>query len=88
MIGADLRRADLSGANLRGACLIGVDVSGANPRLADLTGADVRTADLSGADLTESLFLTQWQLDAANGDADTKLPPALSHPTHWLPGVT
>jgi len=88
LIGADLRRADLSGANLRGACLIGADLSGANLRLVDLTGADFRDADLSGADLTESMFLAQSQLDAANGDADTKLPTALSRPTHWLPGVT
>jgi uncharacterized protein YjbI with pentapeptide repeats len=86
LVGADLRRADLSGANLRGACLIGADLRGANLRLADLTGADFRDADLSGADLTESLFLTQSQLDAANGDADTKVPTALSRPTHWLPG--
>jgi uncharacterized protein YjbI with pentapeptide repeats len=86
LVGADLRRADLSGVNLRGACLIGADLRGANLRLADLTGADFRDADLSGADLTESLFLTQSQLDAANGDADTKVPTALNRPTHWLPG--
>ncbi len=47
-------------------------------RAADLMGADLRNADL-----TESLFLTQSQLDAAKGDNDTKLPPPLTRPTHW-----
>ena len=87
LVEAELRQADLSGANLRGACLIKADLSGADLRLADVTGADFRDADLSGADLTESLFLTQSQLDAANGDAATKLPPAHSRPAHWLPSA-
>jgi uncharacterized protein YjbI with pentapeptide repeats len=86
LVGADLRGADLRGANFRGACLIAADLRRANLRLADLTGADVRDTDLRGADLSESLFLTQSQLDAANGDAETKVPPVLSRPTHWLSG--
>jgi len=83
LIGADLKDADLRGANLRGAYLIGANLSGADLRVADLLGADCRDADLSGADLTGSIFLTQSQLDAAKGDADTKLPPSLTRPTHW-----
>ncbi len=83
LIAADLHGADLSGATLRGAYLIGADLRGADLRAADLTGADVRGADLSGADLTRSLFLTQSQLNAANGDADTRLPPSLTRPPHW-----
>ena len=51
--------------------------------MADLIGADFADADLRGANLTESLFLTQSQLDAAKGDNDTKLPPPLTRPTHW-----
>jgi uncharacterized protein YjbI with pentapeptide repeats len=83
--GADLRGADLSGASLRGARLIAADLRRAGLRLADLTGADLRGADLRGAELTGSLFLTQAQLAAANGDADTKLPPSLARPAHWPP---
>jgi uncharacterized protein YjbI with pentapeptide repeats len=83
LIGRDLRRVDLRGANLRGAYLIGADLCGADLRRADLIGADLRGADLGGADLTGSLFLTQAQLDAARGDLDTKLPPALARPAHW-----
>jgi uncharacterized protein YjbI with pentapeptide repeats len=83
LVGTDLRGADLAGANLRGALLIAADLSGADLRLADLLGADLRDADLGGADLTGSIFLIQSQLDAARGDADTKLPSSLSRPAHW-----
>jgi uncharacterized protein YjbI with pentapeptide repeats len=83
LLGARLKNADLRGADLRGACLIGADLRGADLRLADLTGADLRDADVSGADLTGSIFLIQSQLDAAKGDARTKLPPSLTPPAHW-----
>jgi uncharacterized protein YjbI with pentapeptide repeats len=83
LIGADLRRADLHGANLRGAYLIGADLTGADLGLADLTGADLRGARLAGTDLRETIFLTQSQLDAATGDAGTRLPEALTRPAHW-----
>jgi uncharacterized protein YjbI with pentapeptide repeats len=83
LAGARLSGADLSGASLRGARLIGADLSRASLRLADLTGADLRDARLSGADLTQSLFVTQAQLDSAAGDASTGLPPALRRPAHW-----
>lgn len=84
LIGADLRRADLRGASLKGAALIGADLRGADLRVADFIGADLRGADLSGADLTGSIFLTQSQLTAANGDTHTRVPPSLGHPTHWV----
>jgi hypothetical protein len=83
LIGARLRGADLHGASLRGACLIAADLTGADLRAADLIGADFRDADLSGADLTGAIFLTQAQLNAARGDAATRLPSALTRPAHW-----
>jgi uncharacterized protein YjbI with pentapeptide repeats len=83
LIGAKLNGADLRGANLRGAYLIAADLSKADLRTADLIGADLRDADLSGADLTGSIFLTQSQLNAAKGDAATKLPPTLTRPARW-----
>ena len=83
LVGAALRNADLTGANLRGAYLIAADLTGADLRSADLIGADLRDADLSGADLSSTLFLTQPQVNAARGDAATKLPPSLARPGHW-----
>ena len=85
LIGADLRGADLRGADMRGAYLIAADLSGADLRTADLIGADLRGADLTGADLTGAIFLTRAQLEAANGDRATKVPPALGRPEHWSP---
>ncbi|MFZ5848305.1 MAG: pentapeptide repeat-containing protein [Actinomycetota bacterium] len=85
--GADLagRRppGDLRGAYLRGALLIAADLSSSDLRSADLLGADLRDADLSGADLDGCLFLTQPQLDAAEGDSATVLPDRLRRPGHW-----
>jgi uncharacterized protein YjbI with pentapeptide repeats len=83
LIGADLAGADLRGASLRGAYLIGADLAGADLRVADLIGADLRGADLADADLTGSLFLTQFQVNSANGDSRTALPPLLTAPAHW-----
>jgi uncharacterized protein YjbI with pentapeptide repeats len=83
LMGARLRGANLRGANLRGAYLIAADLTDANLRTADLIGADFRDANLSGADLTDSIFLTQAQLNAARGDSTTKLPGTLRRPGHW-----
>ncbi|RKT18626.1 uncharacterized protein YjbI with pentapeptide repeats [Streptomyces sp. 1114.5] len=83
LFGARLRGADLQGANLRGALLVAADLSGADLRLADLIGADLRDTNLAGADLSTALFLTQAQLDAARGDAATRLPDGLKRPAHW-----
>ncbi|WP_137724748.1 pentapeptide repeat-containing protein [Prescottella subtropica] len=83
LMGAKLAGKDLRGANLRGAWLIGADLRRTDLRCADVIGADLRGADLSGADLSEALFLTQFQVNAARGDARTVLPATLSRPAHW-----
>ncbi|WP_231988192.1 pentapeptide repeat-containing protein [Nakamurella panacisegetis] len=83
LVGARLRGADLRGANLRGAYLIGADLRSADLREADLIGADLRGADLRRADLSTALFLTQFQLNAAHGDAVTAIPAVLTRPGDW-----
>jgi hypothetical protein len=83
LIGADLSGADLRAACLRGAYLIGARLQRADLRQADLLGADLRGANLAGADLTGALFLTQSQLNAADGDTASTLPPSLNPPAHW-----
>ena len=84
LAGRDLAGADLRAVMLRGATLIGANLRGADLRHADLAGADLRGADLSGADLRDALFVAQSQLDAANGDPATRLPPSRTRPAHWL----
>ncbi|MFF5139945.1 pentapeptide repeat-containing protein [Streptomyces sp. NPDC013157] len=83
LMGARLRGADLRGASLRGACLIAADLTGADLRDADLIGADLRDTDLRDADLTGAFFLTRPQLDAARGNAGTRLPASVTRPVHW-----
>lgn len=83
LLGARFRGADLRGASFRGAYLIAADLSNADLRLADLIGADLRDTNLRGADLSESLFVTQTQVNAAQGDHRTRLPANLTRPGHW-----
>ncbi|MEU3645045.1 pentapeptide repeat-containing protein [Lentzea sp. NPDC034063] len=83
LIGARLRNKNLSSADFRGAYLIGADLTNSDLSRADMIGADLRGADLSGADLSTCLFLTQPQVNAARGNAKTKLPDALTRPSHW-----
>ncbi|UZQ50035.1 pentapeptide repeat-containing protein [Clostridium kluyveri] len=81
--GSDLRKTNLRGADLRGACLIAANIRGVDLSWADLIGADLRDADLSGANLTNSIFLTQAQINTAKGDSHTKLPIMIVRPTYW-----
>ncbi|MFF4371141.1 pentapeptide repeat-containing protein [Streptomyces sp. NPDC001594] len=83
LMGARLAGADLRGANLRGAYLIAADLGRADLRGADLIGTDLRDTNLRGADLRDTLFLTQPQLNAAQGDAATRIPGHLTRPAHW-----
>lgn len=81
--GADLRKSNLRGADLRGAYLIAANLRGVDLSYADLIGADLRDTDLRGANLTNSIFLTQAQINTAKGDSHTKLPKMLICPTYW-----
>ncbi|WP_459764802.1 pentapeptide repeat-containing protein [Alkaliphilus crotonatoxidans] len=83
LIGADLRKRDLVGASFRGAYLIAADLRGSNLTGANFIGADFRDADLRGADLFKSIFLIQSQINAAKGDAATRIPESLIRPAHW-----
>ncbi|MBR7796137.1 pentapeptide repeat-containing protein [Virgibacillus sp. AGTR] len=82
-IRANFYKADLRGENLRGALFIAADLREADLRGSDLIGADLRDANIQGTNLSESLFITQPQLNAANGDASTKIPSFLHRPSHW-----
>jgi len=82
-IGVDFRKTNLRGADLRGALLIAANLSGVNLSGVDLIGADLRDTNLRGANLTDSIFITQAQINTAKGDAHTKLPMFLTRPAYW-----
>lgn len=82
-LGKDFKKADLSGADFAMALLIAANLSGCKLYGANLLGTDLRDTNLCGADLSESLFLTQAQVNSAKGDKGTCLPPYLYHPENW-----
>ncbi len=83
---ADLHNAKLRHANLKAALLPevglrGADLAGANLQGAQLVGADFKDANFLGTNICEAdllgVNLTQKQIDKANGDASTNLPPGI-----------
>lgn len=84
LIGKNLTRHDVRGTCYRGALLIGANLRGQDLSYVDFMGADVRGLDVRAAVLTESLFLTQMQVNSMNGDRHTILAPAYTRPSHWL----
>jgi hypothetical protein len=84
LAGRNLRDQPLSDADLRGAVLIGADLRDLDLGCADLLGADLRDADVRGTDLGAVLFLSQAQVNAARGDATTRIPERLGRPSHWV----
>lgn len=54
VVGANLKKATLSGGDFHGANLAGADLQGANLSGADFRGANLRGADLRGANLDET----------------------------------
>ena len=82
-IGSDLRKINLIGEDLRGAFLIAADLRGVDLSGADLIGADLRDADIRGANLTNSIFITQAQINVAKGDSNTRLPMSIVRPAYW-----
>ena len=50
----------------------------------DFLGADLRDTDITGSNLRNAVYLTQFQINSANGDGKTVLPPTLQRPLNWL----
>lgn len=82
-MGKNLKGKDLRATDLRGSYLIATNLQDANLQGVDFIGADLRDTNLRGADLSTSLFLTQMQINAAQGDRSTKLPSYIKRPAHW-----
>lgn len=90
---AILSKAELGRAVFAGADLTGADLSFSNIARADFTNAKLMNVSLQraytfltrieGVDLSQSIGLTQEQLDLACGDNETRLPAGLEKPTSW-----
>ena len=74
IVGANVRRTDLSYANLTGADLTDANCSYVNFRGANFKDAKLTRTKLIGADLTGAKNLTKEQIDEAITDDTTKLP--------------
>jgi len=66
--------ADFRGASFRNADLAGANLAHAKLDNADFSGATLSITSFKGTDLRNARGLTQKQLDAACGDADTQAP--------------
>lgn len=88
-LGSDLERATLQESDLSGASLSACYMRGANMERSVFAGTRfigtiLDGANVRGADFSTSEFLTQPQIDTAVGDRDTRLPPTLQRPQHWI----
>ncbi|MEG0075382.1 MAG: pentapeptide repeat-containing protein [Christensenellaceae bacterium] len=83
-IGKNLKKSNQSGQDFSMCLLISTDLSGANLYGTNFLGADLRDTRLHDTDLSESLFLTQGQINAAKGNAHTCLPEMLKRPFTWV----
>lgn len=82
-MGKNLSTTNLIGADLAGAILIGANLKNVDLTGANLIGADLRDANLSGSNLSSCLFLTQAQINTAQGNEKTRLPKELVTPMWW-----
>lgn len=76
--GMNLEKSDFTMALMIGANLGGCKLDGSN-----FLGADLRDAIIKNTNLSESLFLTQMQINSAIGNKQTILPIRLVRPTSW-----
>jgi hypothetical protein len=98
-LGGNFTKVWFRGADLRYAGIINPDCRGSTFRFANLKGAvihektklaetdfyeaELEETSVAGVDLSETINLTQKQIDQALGDKITKLPAGLQRPTHW-----
>ncbi|MDD2971286.1 MAG: pentapeptide repeat-containing protein [Lachnospiraceae bacterium] len=81
--GKDFKRANLEGKDFSMSLMIAANLEGCNLCHANFLGADMRDANIKNTDLSQSVFLTQMQINSAKGNINTKLPKNLSHPISW-----
>lgn len=82
--GRNFKKANLDGRDFSMALMIAANLEGCSLQRTNFLGADMRDANLQNTDLSESIFLTQMQVNSAKGNSNTKIPINLTRPTAWL----
>ena len=82
-LGKDFRKAMLDGRDFSMSLMIAANFEGCSLKGTNFLGADIRGANLKNADLSESIFLTQMQINSAKGNSNTRIPEKLSRPITW-----
>ncbi len=81
--GKDFRKAMLDGRDFSMSLMIAANFEGCSLKGTNFLGADIRGANLKNADLSESIFLTQMQINSAKGNSNTRISEKLSRPITW-----
>ncbi|MDO4275415.1 MAG: pentapeptide repeat-containing protein [Eubacteriales bacterium] len=82
-IGKNMKQKDLRGKDFSMSLLIAANLERSNLYGANFLGADTRDTNICNTDLSQCLFLTQIQINSANGNDKTLLPPYLHKPKTW-----
>lgn len=82
-IGSTFKGENLDGRDLSMSLLIAANLEGCSLKGVNFLGADMRDANIKNADLSESVFLTQMQVNSARGNSNTRLPAKLHIPDSW-----
>jgi len=80
----DYSNQDLSYMDFTMAYLIGSNLDGCKLRYTNFLGTDLRDVSIKNTDLSESIFLTQFQVNSMLGNKHTLLPDGLTYPSRWL----
>jgi len=81
--GKNFKKANLDGRDFSMALMIAANLEGCSLDKTNFLGADLRDANIKDTDLSSCVFLTQMQINSAQGDSKTKLPINLSCPSSW-----
>lgn len=63
--------------------LIASNLEGCKLYGTNFLGSDLRNVNIKNTDLSDSLFLTQFQVNSMIGNKHTKLPDGITYPNHW-----
>ena len=83
-LGKNFKKVNLDGKDFSMSLMIAANLTGCSLKKTNFLGADIRDANVKDTDLSESIFLTQMQINSAIGNKNTRLPDNLSRPAHWF----